>query len=110
MERIIETAALIDQFNILLWDRSKTREELAKTEIISNYPMAIVKLILEKENGHRVLLDRYCFCRNDPHTGLARRFPMERMQESILAASGKAIYLEVTASNGEILRPAKVEL
>ena len=33
MEKIIDTAALIDQLKILLWDRSKTREELAELVI-----------------------------------------------------------------------------
>ena len=88
----------------------KSREELLGAEILSNYPMALVKLILEQENGHRVLLDRYCFNRNDPHSGLARRFPLERMKDALLSAQGKAIYLEVTASNGEVLRPVSVHL
>lgn len=87
-----------------------TREELAKTEVLSNYPMAIVKLYLEQENGHRTLLDRYCFNRRDPHSGLARRYPLERMKDAILAAEGKAILLEVTASNGEVLRPVEIKL
>ncbi|MBQ3074530.1 MAG: hypothetical protein IJC26_00545 [Clostridia bacterium] len=88
----------------------KSREELLGAEILSNYPMALVKLILEQENGHRVLLDRYCFNRNDPHSGLARRFPLERMKDAVLSAQGKAIHLEVTASNGEVLRPVSVHL
>ena len=33
MEKIIDTAALIDQLNILLWDRSKSRKELAELVI-----------------------------------------------------------------------------
>ena len=33
MEKIIDTAVLIDQLRILLWDRSKTREELAELVI-----------------------------------------------------------------------------
>ena len=32
-EKIIDTAALIDSLRILLWDRSKTREELAELVI-----------------------------------------------------------------------------
>ena len=32
-EKIIDTAALIDQLRILLWDRSKSREELAELVI-----------------------------------------------------------------------------
>ncbi|MBE6713360.1 MAG: hypothetical protein E7580_07585 [Ruminococcaceae bacterium] len=99
-----------ERAKITLTAAPENRETLAQTEILSNYPMAIVKLILEKENGSRVLLDRYCFNRNDPHSGLARRFPLLRMQDAILSADGKAILLEVTASNGEILRPAKIEL
>lgn len=88
----------------------ENREELIRTEVLSNYPMAVCKLLLEHGNGHRTLLDRYCFNRNDPQTGLARRFPLERMKDAILSAEGKAIHLEVTASNGEILRPAVIEL
>ena len=33
MEKIIDTDALTDQLKILLWDRSKTREELAELVI-----------------------------------------------------------------------------
>lgn len=33
MEKIIDTTALIDQVRILLWDRSKSREELAELVI-----------------------------------------------------------------------------
>lgn len=33
MEKIIDTAALTDALKILLWDRSKTREELAELVI-----------------------------------------------------------------------------
>ncbi len=99
-----------DRAKLTLSKSPKNAEELAETEVISNYPMAILKLVLEKNNGHRVLLDRYCFNRNDPHTGLARRFPLERMKDTILSASGKAIHLEITASNGEILRPVSIAL
>lgn len=99
-----------ERAKVTLTAQPSTREELIQTEILSNYPMAVVKLVLEKENGHRVLLDRYCFNRNDPHSGLARRFPLERMKDAVLAAEGKAVHLEVTASNGEILRPVVVAL
>lgn len=33
MEKIIDTSALTDQIKILLWDRSKSREELAELVI-----------------------------------------------------------------------------
>ena len=33
MDKIINTSALTDQLKILLWDRSKTREELAELVI-----------------------------------------------------------------------------
>lgn len=33
MEKIIDTSALTDALKILLWDRSKTREELAELAI-----------------------------------------------------------------------------
>lgn len=33
MEKIIDVSALTDQLKILLWDRSKTREELAERVI-----------------------------------------------------------------------------
>lgn len=33
MEKIIDTAALIDQLKILLWDRSKSREEMIELAV-----------------------------------------------------------------------------
>lgn len=99
-----------ERAKLTLTAQPKTREELIQTEILTNYPMAVVKLMLEQENGHRTLLDRYCFNRRDPHSGLARRYPLERMKDAILSAEGKAILLEVTVSNGEVFRPVAIEL
>lgn len=99
-----------ERAKVTLTAEPKTREALIRTEILTNYPMAVVKLTLEHENGHRTLLDRYCFNRRDPHSGLARRYPLELMKDAILSAEGKAILLEVTTSNGEVFRPAEILL
>lgn len=49
MEKIIDTAALTDQLKILLWDRSKSREELAEL---------VVKAI--KEAGREIVRCKDC--------------------------------------------------
>jgi len=87
-----------------------TKEQLASGSVTCNYPMAVVKLMLVKGNGERVMVDRYMFNRLDPHSGLARCYPMSNMAETIAAAEGKYLELEVTASNGEIIVPVRIEL
>lgn len=87
-----------------------TREALAQGTVTCNYPMAVIKLMLTKRNGVRVMADRYMFDRGDPHSGLARAFPMSRMAEAISAADGVKLEIEVTASNGEIMIPAAITL
>lgn len=87
-----------------------TKEELAFGTVSSNYPMAVIKLILTKNNGQKVMLDRYLFDRYDPHTGLARSFPLERMANAIQSAQGRTLEVEVTTSNGEVLIPVSIPL
>lgn len=87
-----------------------SKEQLIAGTVTCNYPMAIIKLMLTKRNGHRVILDRYLFDRMDPHTGLARSFPMERMAQAITNAQGRSLEVEVTASNGEIIVPVSIVL
>ena len=72
--------------------------------------MAVIKLILTKNNGHKIMIDRYLFERMDPHNGLARNFPMERMAEAIRNAQGKELTVEVTAPNSEIITPITIQL
>lgn len=87
-----------------------SKEELIAGSVTSNYPMAVIKLILTKNNGHKVMIDRYLFERMDPHNGLARNFPMERMAEAIRNAQGKELTVEVTAPNSEIITPITIQL
>jgi len=87
-----------------------SREQLAAGTVSSNYPMAVIKLILTKNSGQKVMLDRYMFDRIDPYTGLARSFPMERMAQAIQTAQGRSLEVEVTASNGEIIVPVCINL
>lgn len=87
-----------------------TREQLIAGTVTSNYPMALIKLNLIAHNGRRVMLDRYLFDRIDPYTGLARSFPMDRMSQAIINADGRALEVEVTAPNGEILIPITINL
>lgn len=89
-----------------------TKEELTSASITSNYPMAVIKLILTKSNGHKVMVDRYMVNRIDPHpeSGLARCYPMARMADAIAAAEGKKLEVEVTASNGEVITVASIDL
>lgn len=87
-----------------------TKEQLIAGTVTSNYPMAVIKLNLIQNNGHRIMLDRYMFDRIDPYTGLARSFPLERIADAICTAQGRALEIEVTASNGEIVIPVTIPL
>lgn len=87
-----------------------TKEQLMAGAVTCNYPMAVIKLILTKNNGHKVMVDRYMFDRLDPYSGLARNFPMERMAQAITDAQGRSLGVEVTASNGEIIVPVSIAL
>lgn len=87
-----------------------SKQQLLAGSITSNYPMAVIKLMLTKPNGHKVMLDRYLFDRYDPHNGVARNFPMERMANAIQNAQGRALEVEVTTSNGEVLIPVSIPL
>ena len=91
-------------------DACTSKEDLLKGSVLCNYPMAVIKLMLTKANGHRVMIDRYMVNRRDPHNGLARCFPMERMAEAIQNAQGQKLEVEVTASNGEIVIPVSFAL
>ena len=89
-----------------------SREALTAGTLTSNYPMAVIKLILTKGNGHKVMIDRYLVNRVDPHpsSGLARSFPLSRFAEAIANAEGTQLEVQVTASNGEILTPVTLTL
>ena len=89
---------------------TNTKEDLIKGNVTSNYPMAIIKLILTKHNGHKVMIHRYMFDRIDPYSGLARLYPMDLMEEAIRNADGRMLEVEVTASNGEVITPVTIHL
>lgn len=87
-----------------------TRQQLIAGSVTSNYPMAIIKLNLVKNNGLKVMVDRYMFDRIDPYNGLARNFPMARMAQTIENAQGRSLEVEVTAPNGEVIIPVTISL
>ena len=66
MEKIINTSALTDALKILLWDRSKTREELAELEIglIEEAGEEIVRCKDCKWAGPDEASDDFVDCRN----------------------------------------------
>ena len=65
MEKIIDTTALIDQVRILLWDRSKSREELAELVIglIEGTGEEIVRCedCEHYQNGDIIHWAKFCF-------------------------------------------------
>ena len=87
-----------------------TKEELIAASVTSNYPMAVIKLIATRKNGFKEMVGRYIFNRVDPHTGVARLYPLENLAEEIKAAEGVKLDVEVTASNGEIITVASINI
>lgn len=85
-------------------------DELLKLTVSTNYPMAVIKVLLERGNGHVTPAAFYHFNRRDPHSGLARAFPLARFAEELKGVEGKSLTVEVTCSNGEILRPVTFAL
>ncbi len=83
---------------------------LSGITVCSNYPMAVIKILLEERNGHIQNIAFYHFNRRDPHSGLARAFPLSRFESAIQAAQGKSLTVEVTLSNGEVFRPIHIKL
>lgn len=99
-----------ERANITFDGYASSRETLIGGTVRSNYPMAIIKLILTQNNGYKVMIDRYLFDRIDPYTGLARAFPMDKMASAIRSAQGRTLEVEVTASNGEVIIPVSISL
>ncbi len=87
-----------------------TKEELIAASVTCNYPMAVIKLIATRKNGYKEMAGRYLFNRYDPHSGLARLYPLENLAEEIKAAEGTKLDVEVTASNGEVITVASIDL
>jgi len=89
-----------------------TKEDLINGKITSNYPMAVIKLILTKGNGHKVMIDRYMINRSDihPSINLARLYPLKEFEEAINNAEGTQLEVQVTTSNGEVLTPVTIRL
>ena len=73
--------------------------------------MAVLKVILTDENGEETLIDRHLFVKGEVESGLARKFPMKSMSDTIPAAVYVAmepnrqydLRVEATATNGEKL-------
>lgn len=87
-----------------------TKEDLITASVTSNYPMAVIKLIVTRKNGYKEMVGRYIFNRVDPHSGLARNYPLEKLADEINSAEGKKLEVEVTTSNGEVITVASIDL
>jgi len=97
-----------------VWFDGETPEDmdqLKKGFICSNYPMAVLKVILTDEWGIETLIDRHLFVKGEVESGLARKFPMKSMSDTIPAAvyvameyrENYTLRVEATATNGEKL-------
>jgi len=84
---------------------------LQEGTVTCNYPMAVLKLMLTKENGSEVMVARHLFTKWENHKGLTRSFPLKNLAEyHISFLKGKRLRVEVTATNGEVFTPVTIEL
>ena len=99
-----------ERANVAITAPCTTKEDLIAASVTSNYPMAVIKLIATRKNGYREMVGRYLFNRVDPHSGLARLYPLNKLEDEIKSAEGRKLEVEVTASNGEVITVASIDL
>ena len=93
-------------------------DDLKRGFICCNYPIAVLKVILTDEEGNETLVDRHLFVKGEVENGLARKFPMKSMSDTIPAAAYVAMEMrkdytfrvEVVATNGETLVPVQFKV
>ena len=78
--------------------------------VTCNYPMAVLKVILTKENGAEIMAARHLFTKMEVESGVARRYELKEFSDSLSSLQGKSLRLEVTATNGEVAIPVMVTL
>ena len=91
-------------------DTCTDAKALLAGSVQSNYPMSLLKIKAENENGKETVLHTVYFHRVDVKTGKARNYEFATDGDAILAAleaiaPNSTVYVEVTAPNGEIFTP-----
>lgn len=87
-----------------------TAADLLSGTVTCNYPMAVLKVILTKENGAEIMVARHLFTKMEVESGVARRYELKEFSDSLSSLQGKSLRLEVTATNGEVAIPVMVTL
>ena len=77
-----------------------------RTVLRSNYPMAVVKMILNC-GGKKTLLARTLFTRVEIESGEAFAYPLAALAKEFHTAPGGEIRVEATVSTGEIFCPIR---
>ncbi len=88
---------------------------LVSGAVKSNYPMSMVKIKAQREDGKTVILHTEYIHRADVKSGKARSYKLSEDQDAILGAvealklGSYTITVEVTAPNGEVFTPVSFQ-
>ena len=97
----------------------KTLDDVREGNIISNYPICVVRMYLTDSNGEKVLVERVLLDKWDIPTGLARQFPIRQFVLQCTSDEFKAMLkkgetytlsYEVSVSNGQVFTPVSLEV
>lgn len=92
-----------------------TPEQVQKTAISSNYPLAVVRVVLEDENGQRNILERKFFNGKEA-SGVPRNYQLSGLRcwktfdSSELNKTGNTLKIEVVSATGEVFTPIELTL
>lgn len=88
-------------------------EDMKSVSVLSNYPMAVLKLIAADENGKRNTVKSKVFNRDDIKSNSAYKYSLNSMAailQSYELKSGKYnVTVEVTLSTGQVFTPVSFE-
>lgn len=96
-----------------------TVEDMVSGILSSNFPMCIIKVIMEDANGNETMLARVYLDKMDVKSGSAREYTMSELtslvnesnyQKQMKSGKDYTVRVDVTVSTGEILTVAEVEI
>lgn len=92
-----------------------TPDQVQTTTITSNYPLAVVRVVIEDENGQRNITERKFFS-GKSETGVPRSFDLSELKywqtlgTSELNKAGNTLKIEVVSATGEVFTPIELNL
>ncbi len=96
-----------------------TVEDIAKGQILSNYPVCVLKVKLVDADGNAVDLVNFQTDKNDIYTGLARKLPLnnfatvlktDAVQTKMEAGKSYTVKVDVTVTNGQTFTVAQLPM